>query len=59
MIHDLNINDFNLDDRNNYVMLAPHYSLTKTTRKKLKIVPLPGIKEILRSTIHNVMKIPQ
>jgi hypothetical protein len=39
LIPDLKINDFNLGDRNNYALLAPHRYLTKTTRKKLKIVP--------------------
>ena len=54
----LKINDFNLGDRNNYVMLAPHRYLMKTIGKKPKIVPQLWIKEILRSSILNVMKIP-
>jgi hypothetical protein len=54
----LKISDFNLDDRNNYVMLAPHRYLMKMTGKKPKIVPQLWIKEIVRSTILNVMKIP-
>jgi hypothetical protein len=40
------------------VLLASHRYLTKTTGKKLKIVPQPWIKEIARSTILNVMNIP-
>jgi hypothetical protein len=39
-------------------MLAPHRYLTKTTRKKPKIVPQSWIKGIMRSTILNVMQIP-
>jgi hypothetical protein len=39
-------------------MLAPHRYLMKMTGKKPKIVPQPWIKEIVRSTILNVMKIP-
>jgi hypothetical protein len=58
LIPTLKISDFNLGDRKNYEMLAPHRYLTKTTRKKPKIVPQPWIKEIMRSTILNVMKIP-
>jgi hypothetical protein len=58
MILDLKINDFNLGERKNYALLTPHRYLTKTTGKKLKIVPKPWIKEIVRSTILNIMKIP-
>jgi hypothetical protein len=58
LIPALKINDFNLGDKKNYVMLAPHRYLAKTTRKKPKIVLLSWIKEIARSTILNVMKIP-
>jgi hypothetical protein len=58
LIPALKINDFNLGDKKNYAMLAPHRYLAKTTRKKPKIVPLSWIKEIARSTILNVMKIP-
>jgi hypothetical protein len=54
----LNINDFNLGDQKNYAMLAPHRYLTKMTGKKPKIVPQSWIKEIVRSTILNMMKIP-
>jgi hypothetical protein len=39
-------------------MLTPHKYLTKTTRKKSKIVPQPWTMDITRSTILNVMKIP-
>jgi hypothetical protein len=49
---------FNLDDIKNYAMLAPHRYLMKMTGKKPKIVPQPWIKEIARSMILNVMKIP-
>jgi hypothetical protein len=58
LIPDLKISDFNLGDRKNYALLAPHRYLTKMTGKKPKIVPQPWIKEIVRSTILNVMKIP-
>jgi hypothetical protein len=58
LIPDLKINDFNLGDRKNYALLAPHKYLTKTMGKKLKIVPQPWTKEITRSTILNVMKLP-
>jgi hypothetical protein len=58
LIHDLKINEFNLGDRKNYAFLAPHKYLTKTLGKKPKIVPHPWTKEIVRSTILNVMKIP-
>jgi hypothetical protein len=58
LIPALKISDFNLGDRKNYAMLAPHRYLTKTTGKKPKIVPQSWIKEIARSTILNVMKIP-
>jgi hypothetical protein len=54
----LKISDLNLDDRNNYAMLAPHRYLMKMTWKKPKIVPQLWIKEIAQSTILNVMKIP-
>jgi hypothetical protein len=58
LIPDFKINDFNLGYRKNYVFLTPHKYLTKTTRKKLKIFPQIWTKEIARSTILNVMKIP-
>jgi hypothetical protein len=51
-------NDFNLGDRKNYVMLAPHRYLMKMTGKKPHIVSQPWIKELTQSTILNVMKIP-
>jgi hypothetical protein len=54
----LKISDFNIDDRKNYGMLAPHRYLKNMTGNKPKIVPQPWIKEIARSTILNVMKIP-
>jgi hypothetical protein len=58
LIPSLKINDFNLGYRQNYVMLSPHRYLTKTTKRKPKIVPQSWIKEIARSTILNIMKIP-
>jgi hypothetical protein len=58
LIPTLNISDFNLDDRKNYVMLTRNHYQTKMTRKKPKIVPQPWIKDIERSTISNVMNIP-
>jgi hypothetical protein len=51
-------NDFNLGDRKNYTMLVPHRYLMKTTGKKPCIVSQPWIKELVQSTILNVMKIP-
>jgi hypothetical protein len=51
-------NDFNLGDRKNYAMLAPHRYLMKMTGKKPCIVSQPWIKELAQSTILNVMKIP-
>jgi hypothetical protein len=54
----LKISDFNLGDRKNYGMLAPHKYLTKTTGKKPTIVSQPWTMDITRSTILNVMKIP-
>jgi hypothetical protein len=51
-------NDFNLGDKKNYAMLAPHRYLMKTSRKKLCIVSQSWIKELAQSTILNVMKIP-
>lgn len=57
-ILDLKINKFNLGDRKNYVLLAPYKYLTKTMGKNSKIVPLPWTKEIARSSMLNVMKIP-
>jgi hypothetical protein len=58
LIRDLKINDFNLGDRKNYALLAPHKYLTKTMGKKSNIAPQPWTKEITRSTILNVMKMP-
>jgi hypothetical protein len=54
----LKISDFNLGDDKNHGMLAPHTYLTKTTGKKLKIIPEFWTMDIMRSTILNVMKIP-
>jgi hypothetical protein len=53
-------NDFNLGDRKNYAMLAPHRCLTKTIGKKpcLVLISQPWIKELAQSTVLNVMKIP-
>jgi hypothetical protein len=54
----LNISDFNLGDRKNYGILAPHKYLTKTKGKKSNIIPQSWTMDITRSTILNVMKIP-
>jgi hypothetical protein len=54
----LKISDFNLGDRKNYAMLTPHRYLMKTTGKNPKIFPQMWIKDLARSTILNVMKIP-
>jgi hypothetical protein len=51
-------NEFNLGDRKNYAMLAPHRYLMKMTGKKLHIVSQPWIRELAQLTILNVMKIP-
>jgi hypothetical protein len=51
-------NNFNLRNRKNYAMLTPHRYLMRITRKKLCIVSHPWIKELVQSTILNVMKIP-
>jgi hypothetical protein len=51
-------NDFNLRDRKNYEMLAPHRYLMKMIGKKACIVSHPWIKELKQSTILNMMKIP-
>jgi hypothetical protein len=52
LIPALKISDFNLGDRKNYVMLAPHRYLMKMTGKKPKIVPQPWIKELVQ--IHDL-----
>jgi hypothetical protein len=52
------INDFNLGDRKNHNMLAPHRYLTRMKGKKSKIIPQPWTMDIARSTILNLMKIP-
>jgi hypothetical protein len=53
----LNKNEFNLGDRNDYSMLAPHRYFMRTTGKKLRIVSQPWIKELAQSTILNVINI--
>jgi hypothetical protein len=58
LIPALNISEFNLSNKNNYVMLAPHRYLAKMTGKKPNIVPQPWIKEITILKILNIMKIP-
>jgi hypothetical protein len=57
-IPSLKNNNFNLKDRKNYAILAPHRYLRNTTRKNLCIVSQLWIKELVQSTIPNVMKIP-
>ena len=54
----LNINDFNLGDRKNFNMLAPHRYLTRTKGKKSRIIPQPWTMDLAQSTLLNVMKIP-
>jgi hypothetical protein len=54
----LKISDFNLGDRKNYGMLAPHKYLKKMIGRKPKIFPHLWTMDIARSTILNVMKIP-
>jgi hypothetical protein len=54
----LNINDFNLGDRKNFSMLAPHGYLTRTKGNKLRIIPKPWTMDLMQSTILDVMKIP-
>jgi hypothetical protein len=51
-------NDFNLGDRKNYAMLAPHRYLMKMTGKKPRIVSYPWINELTQSMILNVINIP-
>jgi hypothetical protein len=58
LIPTLNISDFNLDDRKNYAMLAPHRYLKKMIGKKPKKIHQPWIKEITWSMILNIMNIP-
>jgi len=58
LIPALKISDFNLKYRKNYAMLAQHHYLTKMIGKNPKIVPQPWFKEIARSMILNIMKIP-
>jgi hypothetical protein len=55
----LKISDFNLGDRKNHGMLTPHKYLTITKGKKSKIIPQLWTMDIARSTILNMMKIPQ
>jgi hypothetical protein len=50
-------NEFNSGDQKNYAMLAPHYYLTKTTRKNPHLISQPWIKELVQSIVLNVMKI--
>jgi hypothetical protein len=54
----LNINDFNLGDRKNFIMLAPHRYLTRMKGKKSRIIPQPWTIDLAQSIILNVMKIP-
>jgi hypothetical protein len=54
----LNFSDFNLRDRNNHNMLAPHMYLTRMKGKKSRIIPQPWTMNLAQSIILNVMKIP-
>jgi hypothetical protein len=51
-------NDFNRGDRKNYAMLMPQRYLKKMNGKKPRIVSQPRIKEIVQSTILNMMNTP-
>jgi hypothetical protein len=51
-------NDFNLGNRKNYAMPAPHTYLIKMTGKMPRIVSQSWIKELAQSMILNVMNIP-
>jgi hypothetical protein len=58
LIPTLKISDFKLRYQKKYVMLMPHRYLMKMTGKKPKIVSKSWIKELMFSSILNVMKIP-
>jgi hypothetical protein len=54
----LKFSDFNLGDRKNHSMLAPHRYLTRMKGKNSRIIPQPWTMNLAQSTILNVMKIP-
>lgn len=54
----LKINKFNLGDRKNFNILAPHRYLTRTKGKKSRIIPQPWTMDLVQSTILNMIKIP-
>jgi hypothetical protein len=54
----LKFSDFNLEDRNNYNMLAPYKYMTRMKGKNSKIIPQPWMTNLMESTLINVMKIP-
>jgi hypothetical protein len=47
-------NDFNLEERNNYVMLTSDRYLMKMIEKKPRIVSHPWIKELAQSMIQRI-----
>jgi hypothetical protein len=51
-------NKFNLGDKKRYEMLVPHRYLMKMTGKKPRIVSQSWIKDLMQSTIMNVMTTP-
>jgi hypothetical protein len=57
-IPDLKNNEFNLGDRKNYVILTLYRYLMRTIGKKPCIASQSWIKELVKSTILNMMKIP-
>jgi hypothetical protein len=54
----LKFSDFNLGDRKNHNMLAPHMYLTRMKGKNSRIIPQPWTMNLAQSIILNVMKIP-
>jgi hypothetical protein len=54
----LNFNDFNLEDRKIYGMLAPYNLLTRTKGKNSKIIPQSWTMNLTQSALLNFMKIP-
>jgi hypothetical protein len=50
-------NEFNLGDWNNYATLSHHHYLMKTIERKPCLILQPWIKELVQSTILNIMNI--
>jgi hypothetical protein len=57
-IPSLKNNDFNLGDRNNYMMVTPHRYMMKMIGKRPHIVSQPWIKKLMQSMMINMMNIP-